>query len=135
MRIRGTRSALVIALMLLCFAGVARAQLEKLENTTPEQRAKALTAIMKTKLTLGPEQTAKVAELNLKYAQQMEPVIKGSEGRFMKMMKMKEINGQKEAELHTILSPDQFAKYQASKEEMREKFEEKLEEKSKGSAQ
>lgn len=129
MRLVPSRIALLIALASLWFAMPARAQLDKLENTTPEQRAKALTEIMKVKLGLAPEQTTKIAALNLKYAQQMEPVIKGPSGRIMKAMEMRQINEKKEAELKALLSPEQFAKYEASKEEMREKLEEKLEEK------
>jgi hypothetical protein len=134
MRLTPPWIAFSIALLSLCFAMLARAQLDQLENTTPEQRAKALTEIMKTKLALGPDQATKIAALNLKYAQQMEPVIKGSSGKIMKMMEMRQINEKKEAELQTLLTPDQFAKYQASKEEMREKFEEKLEEKAQSGA-
>jgi hypothetical protein len=45
----------------------------------------------------------------------------------MKVRHMKQINTKKEAELKQVLSPDQFQKYLASKEEMREQFEEKME--------
>lgn len=134
MRLVRSRISLLIAAAQLCFAMPAPAQLDQLQNTTPEQRAKALTEIMKAKLGLNPEQTEKMAALNLKYAQQMDPVIKGSGGKIMKAMEMRQINEKKEAELQTMLSPDQFAKYQASKEEMREKFEEKMEEKAQGGA-
>ena len=46
----------------------------------------------------------------------------------MKMLQMREINEAKEGEPKGILSPPQFEKYLASKEEMREKFEQKMEE-------
>jgi len=134
MRPATSRFAVSLLLASLCFAMLAGAQLDQLRNTTPAQRAKALTEIMKMKLGLAPDQTEKIAALNLKYAQQMEPVIKGSSGKIMKMMEMRQINEKKEAELQTLLKPDQFAKYEASKEEMREKFEEKLEEKAQGGA-
>ena len=87
------------------------------------------TEFMTSRLGLTPDQTRTVGALNLKYAQRMEPVIKGSEGPFMKLRQMREINQGKEAELQGILSPDQYAKYQASREEMRQKFEEWAEEK------
>src|SRR5215470_3409862 len=99
MRIRKTGIALVAAVGSLLFALAASGQLDQLKNTTPEQRAKALTEMMTKKLGLSPEQTSKVADLNLKYANQMEPLIKGSEGPLVKMRQMREINEAKEAEL------------------------------------
>jgi hypothetical protein len=110
----------------------AAAQLDELKNTTPEMRAKALTDLMKAKLGLTSEQESKVADLNLKYAKKMEPVIKGSAGPFKKMREAKRINEEKETALKRILSPQQFDKFLAAKEEMREKFEEKMEEKARG---
>jgi hypothetical protein len=110
-------------------APAALAQMDRLKNTTPEERAGAQTEMMKSKLALTPEQTPKIAAINQKYAKEMDPVIKGSEGPLMKVRHMKQINTKKEAELKQVLSPDQFQKYLASKEEMREQFEEKMEKK------
>jgi hypothetical protein len=135
MRIRKTSIALVAVVAPLLFTFAASAQLAELKNTTPEQRAKALTEMMTTKLGLTPEQTGKVANLNLTYAKKMDPLIKGSEGPLVRMREMKQINEAKEAELKQILSPQQFEKYLASKEEMREKLVEKVAEGSKGGAQ
>ena len=117
------------ALLLMASAPGTWAQLDRLANTTPPERAKVQTEFMTSRLGLTPDQTRTVGALNLKYAQRMEPVIKGSEGPFMKLRQMREINQGKEAELQGILSPDQYAKYQASREEMRQKFEEWAEEK------
>jgi hypothetical protein len=128
MRIRKislTLAALGIALSVT--ASAALAQMDKLKSTTPEERAGAQTEMMKSKLALTPEQAPKIAAINQKYAKEMDPVIKGSEGPLMKMRHMKQINGKKEAALKRVLSPDQFQKYLASKEEMREQFEEKME--------
>ena len=119
-----TARALTVAVLLV--AAGASAQLDKLKDTTPGERAKAQTMMMKSRLGLTEEQTSKVAALNQKYAEKMEPVIKGSEGPLMKARHMKQIDGKKEAELKQVLSPDQFQKYLASKEEMREQFEEKM---------
>jgi Spy/CpxP family protein refolding chaperone len=119
----------------LCAAAPALAQsqmdkMDKLKNTTPEERATAQTEMMKSKLSLTPEQTPKVAEINLKYAKEMDPIIKSSERPFRKAREMRDINGRKEAELKQVFTPEQFQKYQADKEEMRERFEKKMEKKS-----
>jgi hypothetical protein len=118
--------------LLMVTALSAPAQLDKLKDTTPEQRAKAQTDLMKAKLSLTSGQAGKVADLNLKYAKKMEPVIKGSAGPFMKMREVKQINQEKEAELKQILSPEQFEKFLAAREEMREKFEERIEKSAQG---
>jgi Spy/CpxP family protein refolding chaperone len=114
------------ALVLLA-AAVASAQgLEALAHTTPQQRAEVQTELMKAKLGLQPDQVAKIQAINLKYAQQMEPVIKGSMGPLIKARQAKSIDEQKAAELQTVLSPQQYQSYLASKEELRQKLEERL---------
>src|SRR5262249_32512204 len=109
-----------ITVFLVAALAGAQAQLEQLKNTTPDQRARIQTELMKSKLALTPEQTSTIAAINVKYAQQMEPIIKGSEGPFAKRRQMKQISEKKEAELKTVLSPAQFQKYLAAKDEMRE---------------
>jgi hypothetical protein len=52
----------------------------------------------------------------------MEPIIKGDKLPLMKMKDMREVEGQKEAELKGILTADQFTKFEAGKEEMMEKL-------------
>jgi uncharacterized protein YpuA (DUF1002 family) len=120
MLLPSTVRSLVIALCLLVGATAFAGELDALKDTTPEQRAKAQTAMMKEKLGLTDEQVAKIGALNLKYAEQMDPIIKGTEGQFMKARDVRNVEEQKEAELKGLLSPDQFQKFQAMKEEMRE---------------
>jgi len=56
----------------------------------------------------------------------MEPVIKGSEGPLVKMRQAKDIEQEKEAELKHVLSPEQFEKFLAGKEQMREELAERI---------
>jgi hypothetical protein len=126
---RASTAVLTLCTAILLLLGAspgARAQFDKLKNTTPEQRAKLQTELMKAKLGLTPEEEAKIAALNLKYAQKMEPVIKGSSGPFMEMREARSINEEKEAEMKQVLTPAQFGVYLAAKEEIREKFEERI---------
>src|SRR5262245_19509643 len=118
----------VTAIALVTGPQWALAQMDKLKNTTPAERAGLQTEFMKSKLALTPDQTKTVTALNLKYANRMEPVLKGSEGPLARMRQMREINGEKEKELKGVLTPEQWTKYEASREEMREKFEERIEE-------
>src|SRR5262249_11121453 len=85
-------------------------------------------AMMRTKLGLTEAEVPKVAAINRKYAEKMEPIIKGSEGPLMKMRDAKAIEQGKEAELKKALSPDQFQKFLAMKEEMREQMAQKVKE-------
>jgi hypothetical protein len=124
--IRYTAMALSVAIALLVSVPAVFAQMDKLKQSTPQERARIQTDMMKAKLGLSPDQLTKVAAINEKYAQHMQPIIQSSEGPFMRMRQMREVSTAKEAELKGVLSPDQFQKYLAEKEEMKEKFEERL---------
>jgi hypothetical protein len=115
-----TGRSLLIAACLLIAGTVFAGELDALKNTSPAQRAKAQTAMMKEKLGLSEEQVAKVGALSLKYVEKMDPIIKGTEGTFMKARDARNVEQQKEDELKALLSPDQFQKFLAGKEEMRE---------------
>ena len=115
----------------LLVAGAALAQ-ERLANSTPDMRAKIQTEFMTKKLGLKADQIPKVQEINLKYAQKMEPVLKGNEGPLVKLRAAKAIDQDKDAELERVLSKEQYQQYLASKEEMREKVEQRIEEKRQG---
>ena len=128
---RRIRSILVVAgALLVCTATVARADLmSTLAKTTPQERAGIQTEFLAKKLALSPDETQKVGAINLKYAEKTEPVIKGDDGMFSKARQMKAIQAEKDAELQTALSPQQFQAYQAAKDELKQKFEEAVEKK------
>jgi len=134
MPVSSTVRSSLIAICLLVGATAFAGELDTLKNTTPAERAKAQTAMMKEKLGLTDEQVSKIGALNLKYAEQMDPIIKGSEGPFMKARDVRNVEEQKEAELKGLLSADQFQKFQTMKEEMREKLMDQIQQqRSKGS--
>jgi hypothetical protein len=121
MRLRSlVRAALVLAVLTASHAPAA--DLDALKDTTPAERAKAQTAMMKAKLGLTDAEAAKVAPVNLKYAEKMEPIIKGSQGPVLKMRAARGVEEAKEAELKRILTADQYTKFEAGKEEMMEKL-------------
>jgi len=127
-----TRIAVSLAAALLV-GGAALAQ-GRLADSTPEMRAKIQTELMTKKLGLKAEQIPKVQEINLKYAQKMDPVLKGNEGPLVKMRVAKAIDQDKEAELGKALTPEQYQQYLASKQEMREQLEQRIQEKKQGEA-
>jgi hypothetical protein len=127
MRGRGILALGIAVITLVIGMPCAFAQLNELKNTTPGERASLQTELMKSKLALTAEQTQAVADLNLKYANRMEPIIKGSSNSLSKMFQMRKINNEKETELKRILSPQQWEKFDASRDEMRQQFEAQIE--------
>jgi hypothetical protein len=124
-------TASITITLLLCAAAVL-AQMEGLRNSTPSQRARLQTAFMHRKLNLSPQQVKQVQKINLKYAEQMDPIIHGNEGKFKKARQAEAINEAKDNELKTVLSEEQYQTYLASREEMRQRMVEKLKEKRAG---
>ena len=136
----GTRRIVVaiaaVGVSLVATVGVTLAQmdLEKLKNSTPQERAGVQTLMMSEKLNLTADQKPKVEAINLKYAERMQPVLDGSGGPLMKMRQASELNKPKEAEFKNVLTPEQVQQFLASKEDMREKFEAKMAEKMRAKA-
>ena len=125
---RRSVAGVMVFISLLVVRSAVAASLDELKNTTPEERATVQTAMMRTKLGLKEADVPKVAAINQKYAEKMNPIIKGTEGPLMKMREAKAIEQEKEAELKKVLSPDQFQKFLAMKEEMREQLAQKVRE-------
>jgi hypothetical protein len=129
-----TRHVLTASVMIatLLYAVTVFAQMDELRNTTPAQRAKLQTAFMKMKLNLAPEQMKVVMGINLKYAQKMDPILKGNEGKLRKAAQARAIDEAKDNELQGVLSGEQYQAYMTSKEEMRRRMVEKLKNKRAG---
>ena len=97
-----------------------------IEDSTPEQRATIQTDFMKTHLQLSPDQLKKIEALNLKYAQQMEPILKGSDGFLAKRSKAQAVMALKDKELSALLSPEQFKSYDDLKDDLKDVVNQKL---------
>jgi len=122
---RSVRAWIAVAVLVIA-TSVAAEGLDDLKDTTPAERAAAQTTMMKDKVGLSDEQTPKIKAINEKYADQMDPLIKSSDGMLLKMRAMKQVEDQKEAELKGVLSGDQFLQFQAMKSEMRDKLMERI---------
>lgn len=113
-----------IFLLALTAIGFNQATAQTTERTplTAEERAQKWTDWMKTELTLTAEQEPNVHAINLKYADQMDD-IKSAEGdRRSKFKDAKATSKAKDEELKAVLTPDQFTKYTAKKQEMQQKL-------------
>ena len=116
----------IAILVLLLATRVGAEGLDDLKDTTPAERAAAQTMMMKEKLSLTDDQLPKVKAINEKYAEEMDPILKGSGGMLMKMGPMRAVEDKKEAELKGVLSSDQFAQFKALKGELRDKLVERI---------
>jgi hypothetical protein len=113
----------ILVFISLLLIGVARAEseLEKLEHTTPQQRADAQTAFMKQKLHLTSQQAPQVADLNLTYAKKIDPILKGPEGKLRKGIEIRRLENEKENKLKAMLTSQQYQTFLGAKEQLREK--------------
>ncbi|QIP14987.1 hypothetical protein G8759_21350 [Spirosoma aureum] len=105
---------LSVALVLISISSFAqRGQLG-----TPEERATRQTTRMKEALNLSAEQETSVADINLKYAKQMQSLLETG-GRNLKTARTaKSSMKSKDNELKEVLTKDQFNKYLTLKEDM-----------------
>jgi len=86
------------------------------------QRAELLTLRMDTSLKLDSVQKEKVSRINLKYAQKMDPVIQGTGSKMSRFKAFRSISSEKEAELKSVLTKDQFAQFQQQQQEMNDEL-------------
>jgi len=120
------QGVLWIVVLVLVASSAAAENLDALAHTTPEQRAAEQTRMMKSRLDLSADQVGQVQAVNLKYAKEMDPVLKGSGGVLERLKQARQIDHAKDTALQGVLSESQFQKYTAAKQEMRHELEQKL---------
>lgn len=95
---------------------------ERLAATTPEQRAKRQTAQMKKQLSLTTDQETTITAINLKYAQQMQPLIASGERERTAMKQVRDMNNSKNEEFKKVLNEDQYKQYEAFRDERKDRM-------------
>jgi hypothetical protein len=98
---------------------------EQVAKVPPKVRADIQTEFMTTKLQLTPDEKTKVEAINIKYAEQMQPVLAGDMGMFERMRAVKTVEGAKDGELQAVLTPQQYQTYLGSKDELKAKIKER----------
>lgn len=115
-------NTLIAVLLLQASTGHAQTvpadSLKKLKGASPEQRAKVQTDLMRDKLQLTASQVQQVSALNLEYARKMEPIIRSDDSRFSKYRKAKPLLEEKENRLKSILTDEQYKKYEDIKKQL-----------------
>jgi len=84
-------------------------------------RAATLTEKMKSELSLTDDQVPQVQAINLKYAQKNQEIWTGTGGRFAKFKALKSSQKDKNKEMKAVLDKDQYKKYEAMQQEMKDK--------------
>jgi len=108
-------STLLVALFLFVTA---------IAQSTPDEKAKALTDRMKTNLTLNDDQYKSVYDINLDFIKKLGGVKEDGGSKMAKFKKLKEIDKSRDASLQKVLTEDQFKKFQTQKQETREEMKE-----------
>ena len=124
-RTRIARMLLITVGLLLALPVFGQQDLEQIAKMPPRVRAAIQTEFMAKKLNLNAEERTAVEAINVKYADQMQPVLTGKMGPLARMRKAKAIEAAKDGELKKLLTPDQYKTYQASKDELKADMKEK----------
>jgi hypothetical protein len=129
-----TRNILIIGVLLLVvvtlssFVAGGKPALRELWAQNPEARANAVTSFMRNRLSMDDAQFDKAYQVNLKYARMVQPYLKNEQSIRENKEALKGINRQRNAELKTILTPEQVEKAKEIKKQMIAQFEMVLEE-------
>lgn len=97
-----------------------------LESTTPEERATVQTDLLQDHLQLNTTERDQLHPVNLKYAQQMESVIKGNDSKWKKYRTAKRLGKEKDEELKKLFSTAHYTAYLAYKDQLKKDGKAKL---------
>ncbi len=93
---------------------------DRIADLTPEQIAGFLDNRMAAQLALTDEQKPRVSELNLAHARKLRTIAASDDGVRARGRAVGKLNEAHEAALKEVLTADQFTKFLAMKEEMRD---------------
>ena len=116
---------LFLCLWLTTFPAMAD-ELDFLLATVPSQRADTQTRLLQRHLNLQGEQLEVIHQINLRYAEKAEPIIKGNQLKLLKLYSLRNIQQEKDQELQSLLSAEQFEHYREEKERLFEAFKREL---------
>ena len=117
--IRGVLYTLAAVMVFFC-AEQSQAEnfKEQLHQMSPEERAELQTRDMQEELDLNAQQRTGVYAINLKYAKQAQPFIEQSGRKQRKKQQMRRLHRQKNAQLKTVLTPEQYELYVRKKHDI-----------------
>lgn len=118
--------AVALTLLFMLFTQLANAQnASAMKGKTPQERAKFQTEMMKSKLGLDSSQVKQVEAINLKYAVNNEPVLKGGQSKLAKFKQLRSSQQDRDAELKKVFTAEQYKQYQKFQDDMKAQLKEK----------
>lgn len=112
---------ITISLILWCTVTLISAQnVDEMRSSSPEDRAANQTEWMKTELSLDSATEHIVYNVNLRYAKANQVIFDSGERKIIKLKKIKGNQIDKDKQLKSILSKEQYDKYLIMKEKIRQ---------------
>lgn len=112
---------ITISLLLWCTVTLISAQnVDEMRSSSPEDRAANQTEWMKTELSLDSATEHIVYNVNLRYAKANQVIFDSGERKIIKLKKIKGNQIDKDKQLKSILSKEQYDKYLIMKEKIRQ---------------
>jgi hypothetical protein len=122
---KNLKLSIVITLLVVIFSTTTNAQTDNSMSEDQKEEMLQQTKISKERLALTATQEPTFREITKKYALKMKELKTSNEGRKDKFQKMKAIKNEKNAEMKTLLSDEQYKTYLTLQDEKKEKMKER----------
>jgi len=110
-------AALLVILTLSSFAPGRQASLRDMFRNSPETRAHVVTMVLKNRLDMDEAQAEQALQINVKYAELIQPYLKGKDAITENIDELLALNQKRVTELKTILTPEQIQKVEKFRKE------------------
>lgn len=110
-------AALLVIITLSSFAPGRQASLRDMFRNSPETRAHIVTMVLKNRLDMDEAQAEQALQVNVKYAELIQPYLKGKDAITENIDELLALNQKRVTELKTILTPEQIQKVENFRKE------------------
>ncbi len=110
-------AALLVIITLSSFAPGRQASLRDMFRNSPETRAHVVTMVLKNRLDMDEAQAEQALQINVKYAELIQPYLKGKDAITENIDELLALNQKRVTELKTILTPEQIQKVENFRKE------------------
>ncbi len=110
-------AALLVIITLSSFAPGRQASLRDMFRNSPETRAHVVTMVLKNRLDMDETQAEQALQINVKYAELIQPYLKGKDAITENIDELLALNQKRVTELKTILTPEQIQKVENFRKE------------------
>ena len=118
---------LVLLLSLACENGNASKKSgmrDLIQDRQPEERASVQDDFLAEKLSLTPQQRQELAQINSKYARQVDSILHSDDYRSRKARRFKSAMASKDRELKKLFSKEQYKMYEQIRENLKQRLRE-----------